>query len=168
VDGMGHSAEAYCLITALCSLILKQPGIARLVNSTSDEPADSITDPKLGTILMQEAVRIRKGFDYVENPTMNTVIMSIFLFGSCFGLSKHNTAWVHSREATALAQILGMQEENTYPFGNAVATSRRWRLFWLLFVGKQSNLFLVYSATSNIHHSDREQPYQTTRRSNIS
>lgn len=122
------------MITALCSFMLIQPGVASLIGRATDEPTDSVINPKLGLILLNETVRVRKSYDYVENPSVNTVITSFFLFGCCFGLNKHNTAWLHLREATAFAQILGMQDENTYLFGNAVETSRRRRLFWLLFV----------------------------------
>lgn len=83
---------------------------------------------------MEEAVRLRKLIDYVESPSVTTVITSFFLFGCCFGLSKHNTAWFHLREATALAQLLGMQDQGTYMAGDSVDNSIRRRLFWLLFV----------------------------------
>ena len=134
---MGQSVEAYCLVTALCAFMLIQPGIASHVQTT-DEPTSSIINPKMGAALMDETVRIRKGYDYVENPTVHTVITSFFLFGSCFGLNKHNAGWFHLREATALAQILGMQDENTYLFGDLVENSRKRRLFWLLFVTERS------------------------------
>lgn len=134
IGEMGPSVEAYCLITSLCAFMLIQPGIVLKTGHVMGEPASSVTNPKMGAVLMEEAVRIRKGYDYVENPTVNTVITSFFLFGCCFGLNKHNSAWFHLREATALAQILGMQDENTYMFDNVIETSRKRRLFWLLFV----------------------------------
>ena len=127
----GHSVEAYCLITSLCAFMLIQPGI---MLKTMDAPNTLVTNPKLGTLLMEEAVRVRKSYDYVENPTINTCITSLLLFGSCFGLNKHNPGWLHLREATALAQVLGMQDESTYSFDTCVETARKRRLFWLLFV----------------------------------
>ena len=131
---MSHSMEAYSLVTAFCAFMLIQPGIVSKTGQVMEEPANSTTNPKMGNILMEESTRMRKGYDYIENPTINTTITSFFLFGCCFGLNKHNKAWLHLREATALAQILGMQDENTYMFDNVVETSRRRRLFWLLFV----------------------------------
>ena len=131
---MGQSVEAYCLITAFCAFMLIQPGIVLRTSHVLDEPTSSITNPKMGNVLMEESVRMRKDYDYVETPTVNTIITSFFLFGCCFGLNKHNTAWFHLREATALAQLLGMQDENTYMFDNVMETSRRRRVFWLLFV----------------------------------
>ncbi len=131
---MGPSVEAYCLIASLCAFMLIQPGIVLKTGHVMGEPASSVTNPRMGSLLMDEAVRIRKGYDYVENPTVDTVITSFFLFGCCFGLNKHNSAWFHLREATALAQILGMQDENTYMFDNVIEMSSKRRLFWLLFV----------------------------------
>ena len=134
VESMGHCVEAYGLIAALCAFMLIQPGIASHLQSSMEEPSESITNPKMGAALMEEVGRVRKGYDYIENPTVPTIITSFFLFGSCFGLNKHNAAWFHLREATALAQILGMQDENMYLFGSHAVNARNRRLFWLLFV----------------------------------
>ena len=134
VGEMGHSVESYCLITSFLAFMLIQPGIVLKTGHLMDQPVGSVTNPKMGSVLMEEAIRVRKSYDYVENPTVNTVITSFFLFGCAFGLNKHNTGWFHLREATALAQILGMQDENTYMFDNVVEMSRKRRLFWLLFV----------------------------------
>lgn len=134
VGDMGNSVESYCLITSFLAFMLIQPGMVLKTSHLMEQPAGSVTNPKTGSLLMEEAIRLRKGCDYVENPTVDTVITSFFLFGCSFGLNKHNTAWFHLREATALAQILGMQDENTYMFDNVIETSRKRRLFWLLFV----------------------------------
>ena len=131
---MANSADAYCLITAFCAFMLIQPGIVLKSAQAMSEATTSMTNPKMGHALMEESVRVRKSYDYIENPTVTTTITSFFLFGSCFGLNKHNTAWFHLREATALAQILGMQDESTYVFDSVVEMSRKRRLFWLLFV----------------------------------
>ncbi|KAL9101594.1 MAG: hypothetical protein Q9163_003155 [Psora crenata] len=128
----GYSAESYCLLASLCSFMLIQPGIG------SEELSVSITDPKMGTALMEEARRVRKGYDYIENPTVPTVITSFFLFSSCFALNRQNVAWFHLREATALSQLLGMQDESTYLFGNVVENARKRRVFWLLFVTERA------------------------------
>jgi len=151
VSDMSHSVEAYCLITAFCAFMLIQPGIVLKTSQLMEESSSSITNPKLGNVLMEESVRMRKGYDYVESPTVNTVITSFFLFGCCFGLNKHNTAWFHLREATALAQILGMQDENTYLFDNVIETSRKRRLFWLLFVTERQVTISTFSPSLENH-----------------
>ena len=88
----------------------------------------------MGNALMEEAARMRKAYDYIENPTTDTIRTSFFLFGCCFGLNKHNAGWLYLRDATALAQILGMQDESAYVSSDAVENARKRRLFWLLFV----------------------------------
>ena len=131
---MGYSIESYCLLCSLSAFMMIQPGIERSSLQQGSRSPSPSTNAALGVLLMDEAVRIRKVLDYVENPTVVAVVTSFFLFGCCFGLNKHNTAWIHLREATALAQILGMQEESTYLNGHPVENSLKRRLFWLLFV----------------------------------
>lgn len=87
-----------------------------------------------GNLLMEETLRVRKSYDYLETPTINSLVTSFFLFGCYFGLDLHNKAWFHIREATTLAHILGMQKEETYLEFDAVDAARRRRLYWLLFV----------------------------------
>ena len=114
--------------------MLIQPGTASKVGPALEEPAGSITNPRMGSAIWDEAVRVRKGYDYVENPTVNSVMTSFFLFGCCFGLSKHNAGSHYLREATGLAHSLGMQDEQSYVLGDLLENSRKRRLFWLLFV----------------------------------
>ncbi|KAL8689794.1 MAG: hypothetical protein Q9218_004612 [Villophora microphyllina] len=114
VADMDISVEAYCLIASFCAFMLIQPGIEakapQAIRSLTASPSRTL----LGKTLLDEALRRRRNYEYIENPSVNAVITSFFLFGCCFGLDKHNTAWFHLREATTLAQILGMQDEKTY------------------------------------------------------
>ena len=134
VSEMCNSSEAYCLIVALCAFMLIQPGIPGNANHVIDQPTESITSTRMGQALMDEAMRVRRGLDFIESPTVHSIITSFFLFGCGFGLNKHNTAWNHLREATGQAHSLGMQDEQTYLFGDLGENLHRRRLFWLLFV----------------------------------
>ena len=133
-QGIDGSIETYCLIASLCAFMMIQPGVK--VPEGLAAPGDSSSTANLvtGTTLLDEVLRVRKGHEYVETPTTTTIMTSFFLFGCYFGLDKHNTAWFHLREATTLAQILGMQDERNYMSGDLIESSRRRRLFWLLFV----------------------------------
>ncbi|KFX89540.1 hypothetical protein V490_06953 [Pseudogymnoascus sp. VKM F-3557] len=91
-----------------------------------------------GTMLMEETIRVRKGYDHLESPTLGSLATSYFLFGCYFGLDLHNKAWFHLREATTLALILGMNKEETYAQFDVIESSRRRRLYWLLFVAERS------------------------------
>ncbi|KAI9750754.1 MAG: hypothetical protein M4579_006326 [Chaenotheca gracillima] len=156
-----QSTETYCLITALCAFMMIQPGM-KVIGSTGEgaEEADGNLGSSIttGSMLLDEVLRVRKSSDYIENPSVATVTTSFFIFGCYFGLDKHNTAWFHLREATTLAQILGMQEESTYLQGNPIESSRQRRLFWILFVTERP---LTLHATIEMPRVD-EDPNETT------
>jgi hypothetical protein len=125
--------DIYCLLTSLCAFMMIQPGMP-----IPGDPfgLDSMPGANLvsGTLLMEETLRVRKGYDHLEKPTLNSLVTSFFLFGCYFGLDLHNKAWFHLREATTLAHILGMQKEDSYAQTDAIESSRKRRLYWLLFV----------------------------------
>lgn len=136
IGQMENSIEAYCLLTSLCGYMLIQPNL--------NLPAGIIPDQELpgakvnmGQTLIEEAIRVRKGYDYIETPSIWSIITSFFFFGSYFCLDKHNTAWFHLREATTLAQLLGMHEEAHYA-GDLIEGARRRRLYWLLFITERA------------------------------
>ncbi|KAL8696841.1 MAG: hypothetical protein Q9224_002591 [Gallowayella concinna] len=108
MDEMETSVEAYCLLYSFCAFMLIQPGI----EAKAGQALGSRTT--LGKRLLDDALRRRKCYDYIEHPSVNAIITSFFLFGCFFGLDKHNTAWFHLRESTTLAQIIGMQDEKSY------------------------------------------------------
>ncbi|KAL9612850.1 MAG: hypothetical protein Q9167_002582 [Letrouitia subvulpina] len=138
VADMDTSVEAYCLLSSFAAFMLIQPGIEMKAGQTLKNLASANPNVFLGTAFLDDALRRRKRYDYIEKPSVNAVITSFFLFGCCFGLNKHNTAWYHLREATTLAQIIGMQDESTYATGDPVDVTSRRRLFWLLFVTERA------------------------------
>jgi hypothetical protein len=125
--------DSYCLLTSLCAFMMIQPGMAIPGDplGLDSMPGANITS---GTKLMEETMRVRKSYEYVDNPTLSSLVTSFFLYGCHFGLDLHNKAWFHLREATTLIHILGMQKEGTYAQFDAIDSSRRRRLYWLLFV----------------------------------
>ncbi|KAH9826854.1 putative sucrose utilization protein SUC1 [Teratosphaeria destructans] len=138
IGQMDTHIEAYCLVTSLCAYMMIQPNM--VLSPTAFEGLDipQQSTSSLGLVLLQESLRVRKGFNYVENPSIWTVITSFFFFGSYFCLDKHNTAWFHLREATTLAQIMGLHDEQNYHGLDIAEGSRRRRLYWLLFVTERA------------------------------
>ncbi|OBT61751.1 hypothetical protein VE03_09109 [Pseudogymnoascus sp. 23342-1-I1] len=132
-----RDTDTYCLLTSLCAFMLIQPGMP-----VPGDPMglDSMPGANLmsGTMLMEETIRVRKGYDHLESPTLGSLATSYFLFGCYFGLDLHNKAWFHLREATTLALILGMNKEESYAQFDVIESSRRRRLYWLLFVAERS------------------------------
>jgi hypothetical protein len=139
IGQMEQSVEAYCLVVSLCAYMMIQPNMNLPPGAFQDLEVQPQPSIELGQLLLQETLRVRKGYDYVETPTIWTVITSFFLFGSYFCLDKHNTAWFHLREATTLAQIMGMHDESHYTLsGDVIEESRKRRLYWLLFVTERA------------------------------
>ena len=143
IGQMDSSIEAYCLGVSLCAYMLIQPNMELPSTATAGTALQGSSVP-YGHILLEEALRVRKGYDYVENPSIWSVITSFFFFGSYFCLDKHNTAWFHLREATTLAIVIHMHEEDSYTTLDCIESSRRRRLYWLLFVTERQ----VYGACS--------------------
>lgn len=165
IGQMDNSIEAYCLVVSLCAYMMIQPNM--VISPEAFEGLEIPPQPslQLGHTLLQEALRVRKGHNYIENPSIWSVITSFFFFGSYFCLDRQNTAWFHLREATTLAQIMGMHEEVNYQLEDIVESSRRRRLYWLLFVTErayalQQHKPLTLHATINLPTLD-EDPAET-------
>ncbi|KXT08232.1 hypothetical protein AC579_1297 [Pseudocercospora musae] len=165
IGQMEQNVEAYCLVVSLCAYMMIQPNM--VVPPDAFEGLETPPQPslQLGHALLQEALRVRRGHNYIENPSIWSVITSFFFFGSYFCLDRHNTAWFHLREATTLAQIMGMHDESSYQTSDLVENSRRRRLYWLLFVTErayalQQHKPLTLHATINLPTMD-EDPAET-------
>jgi hypothetical protein len=148
---MEQNLDTYCLLAALSALMMIQPGM-----SIPGDPygLDSMPGANIvsSTVLLEEAIRVRKGFDYTENPTLNTLCTSYFLFACFSGLEMHEKAWFHLREAATMIHISGMNKEETYIQFDEVESSRRRRLYWLFFVTErwvflQSHLTVIFMLT---------------------
>ncbi|GAB1314822.1 hypothetical protein MFIFM68171_05032 [Madurella fahalii] len=143
---MDHNLDTYCLLTSLCAFVCLQPG---MVLPTMGMPMNDPFNPDMmfggnivtSTLLMEETIRVRKGFDYVASPTINSLCTSYFLFAVHHGLEMHEKAWFHLREATTLAHMVRMNEEQAYmqyDSNDSIDASRRRRLFWVLFITERA------------------------------
>jgi len=135
---METNVEAYCLVMSLCAYMMIQPNMVMPASAFDGLEVVPQSSLQHGQMVLQETLRVRRGYDYVECPTVWSVITSFFLFGSHFCLDKHNTAWSHLREASTLALVLGMHDEATYRSPDIIESSRRRRLYWLLFVTERA------------------------------
>lgn len=162
---MDTDPEAYCLVVSLCAYMMIQPNMVldpAAFEGARVQPQSSI---QLGHTLLQEAIRVRKSANYIENPSVWSVITSFFIFGCYFCLDRQNTAWFHLREASTLALVMGMHDESTYQIPDIIESSRRRRLYWLLFVTErayalQQHRPLTLHATINLPTLD-EDPAET-------
>ncbi|AEO63187.1 ec966eca-d234-4fc7-8246-8541cd6cc60f [Thermothielavioides terrestris] len=143
---MEQNLDTYCLLTSLCAFVCLQPG---MVIPGMGMPMNDPFNPDMmlggnivtSTLLMEETMRVRKGYDFVASPTVNTLCTSFFLFAVHHGLEMHDKAWFYLREATTLAHLTRMNQEQTYmqyDGSDNIDASRRRRLYWLLFVTERA------------------------------
>lgn len=141
---MDQNIDSYCLLASLCSFVSLQPGMTM---PSMGMPA--ISDPfnsdmmfggniLASTLLMEEAIRVRKGEDHTASRSLNTLCTDFFLFAVHHGLDMHDKAWFYLREATTFAHLSRMNEEPQYMQYDNADASRCRRLYWLLFVTERA------------------------------
>jgi len=130
---MDQSLDNYCLMTSLCAFMMFQPGMT----IPGVDPLHFGANIMSGNMLIDETIRVRKGYDHLESPSLNTLCTSYLLFASYHSMELYDKAWYHLREATTLAVMLGMTNEDTYRNYDQCDGSRRRRLYWLLFMAER-------------------------------
>lgn len=74
------------LLLALCAFALTQP-------VQIDERSSYPTRTLQAKAYLNEAVKMRSCSDFGENPTLEAILTSYFLFACLFGSNQHNAAW---------------------------------------------------------------------------
>ncbi|KAI1615866.1 hypothetical protein EDD37DRAFT_571110 [Exophiala viscosa] len=132
-------AELYCLTASLCAFVMVQPGTNLPVAPGSHYQGESPqTRYGYAQMLLDDIVRVRKSFDYIESSSLGSVQTSFFLFSCYFTLERQNLCWYHLREAVTLAQIMGMHEESSYATADHVENIYKRRTYWLLLVTERA------------------------------
>ncbi|KAH8909151.1 hypothetical protein BR93DRAFT_894588 [Coniochaeta sp. PMI_546] len=136
-----QSVDTYCLLTSLCAFMMLQPGMQMPSMSNDPYGYENMmpgTNIVTATLLLEETLRVRKGYDLLESPSLNTLCTSYFLFAYYYGMELHDKAWFYLREATTIAHMIGMSKEETYMNYDGLEGPRRRRLYWLLFVTERA------------------------------
>ncbi|KJZ77237.1 hypothetical protein HIM_03558 [Hirsutella minnesotensis 3608] len=131
---MEQNRDAYCMMTSLCAFIMLQPGMSMPPGDPYNldmVPGANIISSQL---LLEEALRVRRGYEYLDSITLNALVTSFFIFGCYYGQEMHDKAWFHLREATTMIHMAGMHKEEYYLQFDAAEAARRRRLYWLFFV----------------------------------
>ncbi|KAH7033033.1 uncharacterized protein B0I36DRAFT_241837 [Microdochium trichocladiopsis] len=132
-----QNVDAYCLFTSMSAFMMLQPGMSMpgLDPMLEHVPGSSIV---ASTLLMEETLRVRKTQDFAGTPSFDSLCTSFFLYCSNYALELHDKAWFYLREAATMAHIAGMSKEETYASLSSVESSRRRRLYWLLFIAERA------------------------------
>lgn len=135
---MEQNRDAYCLMTSLCAYVMLQPGMTMPAGDPFNldmMPGANIVSSQL---LLEECMRVRKGYEYLDTITLSTIATNFFIFGCYYGQEMHERAWYHLREATTMVSMAGMEKEESYAQLDAIESSRTRRLYWLLFALERS------------------------------
>ncbi|PTB63348.1 hypothetical protein BBK36DRAFT_1162073 [Trichoderma citrinoviride] len=131
---MEQNRDAYCLMASMCAFVLLQPGMSM----PSGEPYNLELVPGANIVasqlLAEEALRVRKGYDYLDQITLNALATNYFLFGCCYAQEMHEKAWFYLREATTMIQMAGMNMDSYYQRFDVAESARLRRMYWLFFV----------------------------------
>ncbi|KAL2821461.1 hypothetical protein BDW59DRAFT_150121 [Aspergillus cavernicola] len=133
------------MILSLCAFSLTQP-IDISERPTSSSRADQ------AKVLVNEATRMRTSPDFGENPSIEAVLTSFFLFGYLFGSNQHNAARLRLREAMDLASTLGLNNPASYA---DCSTEEK---------GQWLRTYLVLSVTERAYDLQRQHPITFTGR----
>ncbi|KAL1891667.1 hypothetical protein Cpir12675_004853 [Ceratocystis pirilliformis] len=129
-NDMDKDAEAYSLIAALCAFVLYQPGMhlpGLDMYMLENVPSANMMASEL---LMDEAIRVRRGYDYISEPTLGTMVTSYFLASCHKMLDLRKRAWFYLRETATMFQVADMGRDETYHRWSACEAYRRRCLYW--------------------------------------
>lgn len=127
------------MLLGLCAFAMTQP-------VQTHEHASLTSRIEQGRLLLDECVKMRVSADFGENPTVEMVLTSFFLFACLFGSSQHKAARHRLREAVDLAHSLGLHLPDSY-----VGLSSEVKEQWL-------RTYLVLSVTERAYALQRYHP----------
>ncbi|KAK9371407.1 hypothetical protein V1509DRAFT_614587 [Lipomyces kononenkoae] len=96
------------LVRSICAFVLVQPVFKRHISLQSKATAQERVG--LAQTLMDNAIAMRNMNPlFAENPNMDSILTSFFLFASFFHLQFPHAAWLRLREAVTMAEIFYAQ-----------------------------------------------------------
>ncbi|KAF2672940.1 hypothetical protein BT63DRAFT_368375 [Microthyrium microscopicum] len=138
IASINHSIEAYCQMTALCGYVLLQPQALLPPTMRSGAEPNEYSHERLARLLIDEAMRVRRSYEWSERPQITTICTSFFISRCFHCLDRQDTAWIYLRQATTLAHVLGLHNEETYSHGLDAENCAKRKLFWTLFVNERA------------------------------
>ncbi|CAI7629264.1 unnamed protein product [Penicillium glandicola] len=119
------------MLLSLCAFSLTQPIEINERPTTSSRAMQA-------RAMMNEATKMRSCSDFGENPTIEAVLTSFFLFGCLFGSNQHNAAWLRIREALDLAATLGLNDPESYHDLSGEEKGQRLRTYLVLSITERA------------------------------
>lgn len=139
------ACEAYSLLCTAAAAVLvtlnltDQRALERALSVVPHDPASSDWSGQdvsfcPADYFVAEALQVRQSWDFVDEPSEQTLMTSFFLFAYFGNASRSRRAWYYLREAVGFALAVGLDDPNSYTRFESADAQRRCRIFWLLFV----------------------------------
>ncbi|KAF4955756.1 hypothetical protein FGADI_4327 [Fusarium gaditjirri] len=132
----------YALILAICAATRMQLRLdKRIDNCENDLNAQIPSEPRLtGDMLVNLAEKSLRQYSVIDDTTLDSVLVSFFLFASYGNLNDPRHAWFYLNQSITLAQSLDLTKESGYYGLPDEQREKRRRVFWLLFVTERQVL----------------------------
>ena len=112
------------MLLALCAFVLIQPILLEERGSIASRTAQA-------RVFMDEAVKLRNS-SLGQDPCLDSILTSFFLFACQFGLGQDNAAWFRLKEAMVLGELLDLGNPRSYSDLDSEERERRIRTYWIL------------------------------------
>lgn len=135
---MEQNRDAYCLMSSMCAFVMLQPGMSMPPGDPFNLDMIPGANVVSSHLLLEETLKVRKGYEYLDSITLNSIATNFFLFGCYYSQEMHDKAWYYLREATTMIQMIGMHKEEHYMQFDAAESARRRRIYWLLYATERA------------------------------
>ncbi len=116
------------------TMILAMTALSLIHPLNEEELPHRQTRTKQATILIDEALRLGRRWDFGCSATFETVMTSYFIFGTLFEMGHAAGAKFRLKEAISLGETMGLDDANAYIGLGMAEMQRRIRLYWVLSV----------------------------------
>ncbi|KAK7702692.1 hypothetical protein SLS57_011243 [Botryosphaeria dothidea] len=119
------------MLLALSAFSLIQP--VRISEWSSASSRENMVN-----FMLAESVKMRASVEFGENPSLDAVLTSVFLFACLFQRNQHNAAWFRLREAVELGSVFGLGRSECYSTCEPEQKQQRLRIYYLLSVTERA------------------------------
>ncbi|OJD34150.1 c6 transcription factor [Diplodia corticola] len=88
--------------------------------------------------MLSESVKMRASVEFGENPSLDAILTSVFLFACLFQRNQHNAAWFRLKEAVELGSVFGLGRSECYANCEPEQKQQRLRIYYLLAVTERA------------------------------
>ncbi|KAB2571824.1 putative c6 transcription protein [Lasiodiplodia theobromae] len=119
------------MLLALSAFSLIQP--VRISEWSSASSRENMVN-----FMLSESVKMRASVEFGENPSLDAILTSVFLFACLFQRNQHNAAWFRLKEAVELGSVFGLGRSECYANCEAEQKQQRLRIYYLLAVTERA------------------------------